>query len=109
MKSNDLKILAIIPAREGSKRVVHKNFRPFAGTTLVDIAINQCLQTKHLTDIVLSSDSEEVLAIGAKYPELISLRRPAEFSDDNSPPIDYIIHALEILKAKKTTIMIFSS
>jgi CMP-N-acetylneuraminic acid synthetase len=95
------KILAIIPAREGSKRVKHKNFRPFAGTTLVDIAIKQSLEAKTLTDIVLSSDSKDVLEIGKKYPEIISLARPAEISDDKSPAIDYVKHTLEVLEPKK--------
>jgi CMP-N-acetylneuraminic acid synthetase len=95
------KVLAIIPAREGSKRVKHKNFRPFASTTLVDIAIQQSLEAKRLTDIVLSSDSEDVLAIGKKYSQIISLKRPLELSDDDSPAIDYVLHTLDILEEQK--------
>lgn len=101
MSNNTPKILAIIPAREGSKRVKHKNFRPFADSTLVDIAIVQSLQTKLLTDVVLSSDSDEVLAIGAKYPEIVSLKRPLEISDDKSPAIDYVKHTLAVMELQK--------
>lgn len=96
-----MKILGIIPARQGSKRVQKKNFRPFAGTTLVDIAIQQSLQSKYLTDVALSSDSEEVLEIGKKYCDVITLKRPSEISDDKSPAIDFILHALDILEPQK--------
>lgn len=81
--------------------MVHKNFRPFAGTTLVDIAIQQSLQSKWLTDIVLSSDSEEVLAIGRKYDRIITLPRPAEMAGDLSPAIDYVKHTLATLEPQK--------
>lgn len=101
MSTNKPKVLAIIPAREGSKRVKHKNFRPFAGTTLVDIAIKQSLEAKTLTDVVLSSDSKDVLEIGKNYSEIISLPRPVEISDDKSPAIDYVKHTLEVLEAQK--------
>lgn len=95
-----LKILAIIPAREGSKRVPKKNFRPFAGTTLVDIAIRQCLDAREITDIVLNSDSEDVLKIGENYPEIISLRRPKIYAQDHSPAIDYVRHTLVEVEKK---------
>jgi CMP-N,N'-diacetyllegionaminic acid synthase len=98
---NKPKVLAIIPAREGSKRVKHKNFRPFAGTTLVDIAIEQSLAAKTLTDIVLSTDSKDVLEIGRKYPDIICLERPVEISDDKSPAIDYVKHTLAVLEPQK--------
>jgi len=98
---NKPKVLAIIPAREGSKRVKHKNFRPFAGTTLVDIAIEQSLAATTLTDIVLSTDSKDVLEIGRKYSEIISLERPVELSDDKSPAIDYVKHTLAVLEPQK--------
>jgi CMP-N,N'-diacetyllegionaminic acid synthase len=96
-----LKILGIIPAREGSKRVKNKNFRPFAGKTLVDIAILHCLESSLLTDIVLSSDSDEVLNIGRKYPEIHSVKRPFELSDDHSPAIDYVHHVLSVMEPLK--------
>lgn len=101
MSINKPKVLAIIPAREGSKRVKHKNFRPFAGTTLVDIAIEQSLAATTLTDIVLSTDSKDVLEIGRKYSEIISLERPVELSDDKSPAIDYVKHTLAVLEPQK--------
>lgn len=96
-----MNILAIIPAREGSKRVPRKNFRPFAKTTLTDIAIKQALQSKLITTIAVSSDSAEVLSIAKNYERVIPIERPANLSDDHSPAIDYIRHALPILEKNK--------
>lgn len=98
MSNQPPNILAIIPAREGSKRVPHKNFRPFAGTTLTDLAIQQGLNSKAITHLVVSSDSEEVLNIAAKYPKVIALKRPTDIADDHSPAIDYVRHTLQTLE-----------
>lgn len=93
-----MRILGIIPAREGSKRVPKKNFRPFAGTTLTDLAIQHAQASKYITDYVVSTDSEEVLQIAEKYGENIGLKRPVSFATDESPAIEYILHALEVLE-----------
>lgn len=94
-----MRILGIIPAREGSKRVKHKNFRPFAGTTLVDLAIQQAQESERITTIAVSSDSSEVLNIAAKYPEVKALQRPAAISGDTAPAIAYVRHAIAELEA----------
>lgn len=96
--AESLKILGIIPARAGSKRVPQKNFRPFGGTTLTDLAIQQGLKATCLDDLLVSSDSEEVLAIARKYQNVIALRRPVELSGDKAPAIDYQKHGLAYLK-----------
>jgi CMP-N-acetylneuraminic acid synthetase len=93
-----MKILTIIPAREGSKRVTQKNFRPFANTTLVDLAIQQALQSKLISKIVVSSDSEIVLDIAKKYTSVLPLRRPSEISGDLAPAIDYVKQCLLVLE-----------
>ena len=96
----DKKILGIIPARAGSKRVKNKNFRPFAGTSLIELAINQALSAKHLDSILVTSDSEEVLKVSSGYKHIISLERPLKLANDLSPAIDYQKHALDFMKKK---------
>jgi CMP-N,N'-diacetyllegionaminic acid synthase len=91
--------LAIIPARAGSKRVPQKNFRPFAGTTLTELAIRQALGAASLTHVALSSDSEEVLAIGRRFAGVTLLRRPVAISDDSAPAIAYVRHTLAALES----------
>jgi CMP-N,N'-diacetyllegionaminic acid synthase len=94
MSQSDINVLAIIPARAGSKRVPDKNIRPFAGTNLTEIAVRQALGSSMVTDIVVSSDSEVALASAKISSRVISLRRPAGISTDESPAIDYVRHAL---------------
>jgi CMP-N-acetylneuraminic acid synthetase len=91
-------VLGIIPARAGSKRVPQKNFRPFAGTTLTDLAIRQALEARCLDDVLVSSNSPEVLLIAAAYPGIFVLERPAALATDFSYAIDYQVHALEYLE-----------
>src|SRR5688572_24414804 len=90
-----LQVLGIIPAREGSKRVPFKNFRPFATTTLVDLSIQHAISSSLITDIVVSSDSIKVLAIAAAYQKVTGLKRPEAFASDESPAIHYVQHAVK--------------
>ena len=71
-----MKILGIIPARAGSKRVKDKNVRPFAGKTLTNIAIEQALEAKYLDRIIVSSDSHKVLSIAKTYKKVETLGVP---------------------------------
>lgn len=91
-----MKILAIIPAREGSKRVPQKNFRPFAKTTLLDLAIQQALNSALVDKIVVNSDALQVKEIAAKYETdgIDFLKRPKELATDQSPAIDYMLQTL---------------
>ena len=58
-----MSITAVIPVREGSRRLKNKNVAPFAGTNLLINKINQLKQVKEVSDIVVSSDSETMLAM----------------------------------------------
>lgn len=91
-------ILGIIPARAGSKRVPQKNFKPFAGTTLTDLAIQQALDSKLLDKIVVNSDAEEVLKIASGYEGVTPMARPAAIAGDESPAIDYMHYTLDELE-----------
>ena len=92
-----MKILGIIPARAGSKRIPGKNIKPLLGKPLVAYSIEAALKSKLLTHVAVSSDSAEVLKIAAQYPEVTPIQRPAELADDHSPAIDYVKHALQTL------------
>lgn len=91
-----MNILGIIPSREGSKRVPQKNFRPFADTTLMDLAINQALESKFITKIVVNSDAAQVKEIVSKYKSqgIDYLERPKELATDESPAIEYMIQTI---------------
>lgn len=95
-----MRVLGIIPARAGSKRVPGKNLRPLNGKELVARSIEAALGAPSLSKVVVSSDSEEVLAVARRYPEVVALRRPDAFSTDTSPAIEYVRHALETLEGQ---------
>ncbi len=102
MSNNKTKILAIIPAREGSKRVPQKNFRPFANTTLVDLAIQQAMDSQLVNKIVVNSDAPQVEEIAKKYVAdgVDFLARPIELATDESPAIDYMIQTINHYQSK---------
>jgi CMP-N,N'-diacetyllegionaminic acid synthase len=80
-------LCGLVPVRAGSKRVINKNLRPFAGTDLLSLKVEQLLGLGALDAVYVSSDSEEMLersaALGA-----VPLRRPAEFCTDEVPMSD---------------------
>lgn len=89
-----MKILGIIPARAGSKRVKDKNIRPFVGKTLTHLAIEQALEAKYLDRIIVSSDSDKVLSIAETYKKVDVLKRPSDLASDTAPAIDYMQHTI---------------
>jgi len=90
--------LAIIPARGGSKRVPRKNLRPLGGKPLVVRSIEAGLAARSIDRLVVSSDSEEVLALARGIDPALCLERPAELSSDTSQAIEYVRHALATLE-----------
>lgn len=93
-----MKVLGIVPARAGSKRVPRKNLAPLAGKPLVAWAIDCARGARSLARVVVSSDDDEVLALAARVDPALPLRRPAELAIDVAPAIDYVRHALAALE-----------
>lgn len=92
------RILGIIPARKGSNRLPNKNILPFAGKPLSKHIIETALQSKLIDVIGVSTDSDEVLNLAEDFTEIVRIKRPDELASDTSPAIDYVHHAIEILK-----------
>lgn len=89
-------ILAIIPARGGSKGLPKKNIIDLAGKPLIAWTIDASLQSKYITKTVVSSDSDEILQIAKEYGADI-LKRPDEFATDTASSEMVVEHALESL------------
>jgi CMP-N,N'-diacetyllegionaminic acid synthase len=94
-----MRILGIVAARKGSKRVPGKNVRPLAGKPVCAWVIEAALAARRLDALVVSSDDEEVLAIASRLGA-VALPRPAELATDTSPAIDYVRHALAAMEAR---------
>lgn len=88
------KVIAIIPARGGSKGVPRKNIREVARKPLIAYTIECAQKTKYLDKIVVSSEDSEILAVAHHYGAE-TLIRPFELSQDETPGIDPVLHAIE--------------
>mgnify|MGYP006269725145 CR=1 FL=1 len=91
-------ILAIIPARGGSKGIPRKNIRNFAGYPLVAWSIAAGLQARTVTRVVVSTDDEEIAAVARQYGAETPFLRPAELARDETPDLPVFEHALKFLE-----------
>ncbi len=90
-------VLALIPARGGSKGIPRKNIRPFGGYPLIAWSIAAALQAETVTRVIVSTDDEEIAAVARAYGADVPFRRPAEFAQDATPDLPVFVHALEWL------------
>jgi CMP-N,N'-diacetyllegionaminic acid synthase len=91
-------IVALIPARSGSKRVSDKNIRPLAGHPVMAYTIAAALQSKVFSDVIVSTDSEKYAEIARYYGAQVPFLRPAEMAGDVSPDIEWIEYTLKKLE-----------
>lgn len=93
------RILGIIPARKGSKRLKHKNILELNGNPLYHYVVNSARESKYLNDIAFTTDDQRILRqIHTSYPEIIGIARPSEIASDTAPAIAYVQHALDYLQ-----------
>jgi CMP-N,N'-diacetyllegionaminic acid synthase len=88
------KVLAIIPARGGSKGLPGKNIRSFAGLPLIAHSILCAKDCPSIARIVVSTDSDQIAATAIEYGAEVPFRRPAELATDTAPMWPVIKHAL---------------
>lgn len=98
-----MRVLGIVPARGGSKRIPRKNLRPISDKPLVAWAIEAALGANVLDRVVVSSDDPEILRVACSYGRDIPLTRPEELSGDRSPAVDYVRHAMETVERSEGT------
>lgn len=101
-------IVALIPARSGSKRVPNKNVRPLAGHPVIAYTIAAALQSETFADVIVSTDSTAYAEIARHYGAEVPFLRPAELSGDLSPDIDWVEDVLQRLHATGRTYECFS-
>ena len=89
------KVLAIIPARGGSKGVLRKNIRELAGKPLITHTIYTALQSQHITRIWISTEDDEIAKIAREVGAIIPEMRPSELAEDNVSQLDVVMQSLE--------------
>ncbi len=100
MFCNVMNILAIIPARGGSKDVPRKNILPIAGKPLIAWTIEAAKNSRFVTRTIVSSDDDEILAV-AKHHGAETLVRPKELAHDKAQSESVIAHVLDVLKERE--------
>ena len=89
-----MNILAIIPARGGSKGLPRKNIKPLLGKPLIAWTIEQAENSKYINKVIVSTDDEEIAKISKEFGAEVPFLRPEELARDDSPTIDAIMHAI---------------
>lgn len=93
----DKSILAIIPARGGSKGIPRKNIREIAGKPLLGWTAEQGHKSSYIDRLVLSTDDEEIAAVGRNFGVDVPFMRPAELALDTTPGVAPVIHMVDSL------------
>ena len=90
-------IVAIIPARGGSKRIPNKNIKLFAGHPIISYSINAAQKSRLFDRIIVSTDSEEIVKVAKSYGAAVPFIRPSELADDLTGTAPVLLHALNWL------------
>ena len=93
-------IVAIIPARGGSKRIPKKNIKNFFGRPIIGWTIDIVKKTKIFDKIIVSTDDKRIASIAKYYNAEVPFMRPSRLSGNKSSTSDVIIHAILWLKKK---------
>ena len=96
---SDKKVLAVIPARGGSKRLQRKNVLPLGGIPLVAWSIRAAKQSGVFCDILVSTDDQEIADIAILHGARVPWMRPAELANDTASVVDVLIHDLNRYEA----------
>jgi pseudaminic acid cytidylyltransferase len=95
-------VVAVIPARGGSKRIPGKNIKPFNGVPMIGHSIEVAQRCGLFGRILISTDSEEIAEVAARFGAECAFRRPHDLSDDRTPTAPVVHHALQWLAEQGT-------
>ena len=93
-----MSIIAIIPARGGSKSIPRKNIKLLAGKPLIAHTIETALKCKLLDRVIVSTDDKEIAAISKKHGAEVPFMRPRELALDSTPMLPVLQHAVSFIE-----------
>jgi N-acylneuraminate cytidylyltransferase len=96
-----IKTIAVIPARGGSKRIPGKNIKEFCGKPMIAYSIEAAIRTGLFDQVAVSTDDSEIARIATEHGAASPFERPAELSDDHTPTLPVIRHAIEAIEAQQ--------
>src|SRR5207247_4427078 len=91
-------VLAVIPARGGSKAVPHKNLRRVGGRPLIGWTIDAARAATSLSRVVVSTDSDDIAAVAIAEGAEVPTRRPASLAADDTAGVEPVLHMVEWLR-----------
>jgi CMP-N,N'-diacetyllegionaminic acid synthase len=97
---NNKKVLAIIPARGGSKRLPRKNILDLGGKPLIAWTIEAAIECEYIDRVIVSTEDQEIREISEKYGEHLPFFRPSELAHDDITTYDVVIDIVERLNAQ---------
>lgn len=89
--------IAVIPARGGSKRIPHKNIRPFACKPVIGYSIETALECGLFNRVIVSTDDPKIASVAESFGAEVPFLRPVELSDDFTGTNDVVKHCLQWL------------
>ena len=92
-----MRVLAIIPARGGSRGIHRKNIRPLKGRPLIGWSIDAAKQASCLTHIIGSTEDDEIASVAREFGADVPFKRPAELASDDTPGRAPVLHAISQL------------
>lgn len=96
-------MIAIIPARGGSKGLPGKNIKEMCDKPLIAYTIEAALKSKSIDHVILSTDDEEIAAVAKKYGAEVPFMRPAELASDTAMAVDNYIYTIGRLEKEWNT------
>jgi CMP-N,N'-diacetyllegionaminic acid synthase len=97
---NEKTVIAIIPARGGSKGLPGKNIKPLCGKPLIAWSIEAGLGSQYIDEVMVTTDSQEIAGIARKFGASVPFIRPAELASDAAASMDVIRHVLNFYENK---------
>ena len=93
--------VAVVLAREGSKRILKKNIKEFCGKPIISWTISKIIQSNLFDKIIVSTDSEEIATISRESGAEVPFMRPKLLADDHATTVDVMHHAVQWLEDQK--------
>lgn len=104
--SDRRRVLAVIPARGGSKGLPGKNLLSANGKPLIAYSIEAALQSKSVDQLIVSTDDDEIMEVAQRYGATVPFRRPTNLATDTASTVDVIAHALDSLPGYEVVVVL---
>ena len=98
---NGCRVLALIPARGGSKGIKDKNIVDLCGKPLLAYTVEAAVQSSYIDDVVVTTDSQVIADVAVKYGAQVPFMRPEHLAQDTSTTLEAVLHAIEELRKQR--------